>query len=65
MKKVWCGLVVLVAGLQAVGAWGQGSRVAEDRREAVKYGWRFNYADARREARKSGRPLMIAFRCVP
>lgn len=33
--------------------------------EATEHGWRANYAEARDEARRTNRPLMIVFRCVP
>ena len=33
--------------------------------DASRYGWRSSYRDAKAEARKTGKPLMVVFRCVP
>lgn len=35
------------------------------REEGAEYGWRSNYAAARAEAKRTGKPLMVVFRCVP
>lgn len=33
--------------------------------ELKKLGWRDDYASARAEARRTGKPLMLVFRCEP
>ncbi len=33
--------------------------------ELKQYGWHTDYASARAEARRSGKPLMVVFRCEP
>ena len=57
--------VLIVTGLNVVCALAQDDRFGGDRDEAQKHGWVFNYEDARREARRSNRPLMVVLRCVP
>ena len=61
MNKMIFAFSVIVAGLPAASAFAQG----EDRSEALKHGWVFNYDEAKRQARKTNRPLMVVFRCVP
>ena len=61
MNKMIFAFSVVVAGLPAASAFAQG----EDRSEALKHGWVFNYNEAQRQARKTNRPLMVVFRCVP
>lgn len=34
-------------------------------REAREFGWLTNYQDAKDEAKKAGKPIMLVFRCVP
>ena len=34
-------------------------------REAREFGWRLDYRKALAEAKESGRPIMLLFRCVP
>ena len=34
-------------------------------REAREFGWLTDYANGIREAKASGRPIMLLFRCVP
>lgn len=31
----------------------------------AKYGWHTDYAEARAEARKTGKPIFLVFRCEP
>ncbi len=38
---------------------------ARDAKNAAKYGWLSNYQTALKQARKTGKPLMVVFRCVP
>ena len=58
-------LSLLLIGLAADRAFAQEDRVGGDRAEARKHGWVFDYDEAKRQARKTGRPLMVVFRCVP
>jgi len=58
-------LTVVVAGLLVANASAQENRNGDDRAEAHKHGWNFNYDEAKVQATKSNRPLMVVFRCVP
>ena len=40
-------------------------RFGDDRAEAQEHGWVFSYDGAKRDARKTDRPLMVVIRCVP
>jgi hypothetical protein len=40
-------------------------RRGEDQQEAGKNGWLYSLDEAKAEARKTGLPLMVVFRCVP
>lgn len=65
MKYILLTCTMLTAtALRVVPAMGQ-DLVQDDHRQAVKYGWMFNYDEARALARKTNRPLMLVFRCVP
>jgi hypothetical protein len=37
---------------------------AQDR-DSIANGWRFDYAEAREEAARAKKPLMVVMRCVP
>ena len=55
----WLGAVPSVVWAQreqTVGGW-QG--------DALRYGWHLDYQAARELARRSQKPLMVVFRCVP
>lgn len=54
-KAMLCGLV-----LPATLATAQDAH-----REAAKLGWVFHYEEGVDQAKKSGRPMMVVFRCVP
>ena len=56
---------LLLIGLAAHRVLAQEERFGDDRAEARKYGWVFNYGEAKRQARKTNRPLMVVLRCVP
>ena len=56
---------LLLIGLAADRAFAQEERFRDDRAEAGMYGWVFDYGEAKRQARKTNRPLMVVFRCVP
>jgi hypothetical protein len=51
-------LSVLVALAQVGGA-------AEPKIEPAKYGWHTDYAAARAEAKRTGKPILLVFRCEP
>jgi hypothetical protein len=38
---------------------------AQTDKPAAAYGWRTDYAAARAEARRTGKPLLVVFRCEP
>ena len=63
MKNIFLGL--LIVALYAEDASAQNGRIGDDRADAARHGWTFNYDQARRQARKANRPLMVVFRCVP
>lgn len=33
--------------------------------DAAKFGWHTNYAAAKAEAKRTGKPMMLVFRCEP
>ena len=37
----------------------------DEHREAREQGWMFDYDEAKALARKTNRPMMVVFRCVP
>jgi hypothetical protein len=51
----------LVAGLLLL----TNSALAVEPSELKKFGWHTDYAAARAEAKRSGKPLMVVFRCEP
>jgi hypothetical protein len=61
--------VVAVLALAGV-ALSEGSASAQrgrrgGEREAVANGWAFSLSEGKRLAQKTGKPLMVVFRCVP
>lgn len=65
MNRANFAVSLLLIGLAADRAFAQEERFDDDRAEARKHGWVFNYDEAKRQARKTNRPLMVVFRCVP
>jgi hypothetical protein len=60
------GVIAPVCSLLMIAtAVAQDGRVSDDRAEATKYGWVFNYHQSLQQARKTNRPMMLVFRCVP
>jgi hypothetical protein len=49
-------------GFLALAGLGAGGANVPDAR---KFGWYTDYAAARAEARKTGKPLLVVFRCEP
>jgi hypothetical protein len=41
------------------------SPAAAQKVPAAQFGWHTDYAAARAEARKTGKPIMLVFRCEP
>jgi hypothetical protein len=64
MNRIILTLTVVVAGM-AVDVLGQDKQVRDDGVTALKHGWVLNFDKAKRQARKTNRPLMVVFRCVP
>lgn len=63
--SVCWGVVVLSVGLSAPEATAQGrANLAQDR-AAVENNWQFDYQEAKSLARRTNKPLMVVFRCVP
>lgn len=56
MKRALAGLVLL---LTAAAAPGQPDRAA------VRHGWHTDYDAAKAEARRTGKPIFLVFRCEP
>jgi hypothetical protein len=65
MNKLLLRLTLLAVGLQAADVCAQDGRFGDDRAEAAEHGWLFDYAAARQLAKRTNRPLMVVFRCVP
>ncbi len=42
-----------------------GPASARPRLDAARYGWQTDYAAARAEARRTGKPILLVFRCEP
>ena len=67
MKRMLLGLAalaVLSAGdFNSCRGQGGGNLAAD--RDAIAQGWRFDYEEAVGLARRTNKPLMVVFRCVP
>jgi hypothetical protein len=55
----------LIAGLALVLAPAADARAQTYRADPAKYGWHTDYAAARDEARRTGKPIFLVFRCEP
>ncbi len=42
-----------------------GSATAAPKPDAAKYGWHTDYATAKAEANRTGKPMLLVFRCEP
>jgi hypothetical protein len=42
-----------------------GASTAAPKPDAAKFGWHTNYAAAKAEAKRTGKPMMLVFRCEP
>jgi hypothetical protein len=42
-----------------------GTPTADDKIDARKFGWRTDYAAAKAEAKRIGKPMLVVFRCEP
>jgi hypothetical protein len=58
-------LALVLVGLTAAPLRAQSRGQRRGDRPAVQFGWLFNLDDAKAEARKTGKPLMVVVRCVP
>jgi hypothetical protein len=58
MSRVLAGVALVLLG--AADARAQNRKV-----EPAKYGWHTDYAAARAEARRTGKPIFLVFRCEP
>ncbi len=58
------GMVLAVMGLAAGEAHAQRGRGAGPG-EAGRHGWLSSYSQAKDQARRDGKPMMLVFRCVP
>jgi hypothetical protein len=64
--KLRCAFVtVLLFVSLAAGVLGQRRPVAGNEPEAAQNGWLSSLDEGKREAAKTGKPLMVVFRCVP
>lgn len=58
MNRVLAGVALVLLG--AADARAQNRKV-----DPTKFGWHTDYAAARAEARRTGKPLLVVFRCEP
>ena len=42
-----------------------GMLTPDDKIDAAKFGWRTDYAVAKAEAKRTGKPMLVVFRCEP
>jgi hypothetical protein len=57
MSRLLAGLVLLAL---------PGAAAAQPRKtDPARYGWRADYAAARAEAKRTGKPIFLVFRCEP
>lgn len=56
----WAALIVLAAVQSANAQFG-----VRWQREAREFGWLTDYETAKQQAKESGKPIMLVFRCVP
>jgi len=65
MRKVLFGLLVLaVGGLMASPVYAQRGR-GPSQLDVSRNGWMGDYRQAKDQAQKTGKPMMLVFRCVP
>lgn len=57
-------IVIAVTVLSATPALAQRMRGLSPQ-EAARHGWLGDYEQAKRQARTTGKPIMLVFRCVP
>jgi hypothetical protein len=63
---IFCLAVVALSVLMsATTATAQGRADLAQDRAAVDNGWQFDYQEAKSLARRTNKPLMVVFRCVP
>ena len=65
MSKLILALSSTIIGMVSGLVFGQGERFDDDRVEAEKLGWVFDYDQAKRDAKNTNRPLLVVIRCVP
>ena len=68
MKRLFATpLTIAATALMSAGNPAGAQELAETdwRAAAAKHGWHTDYEAAEDEARRSGKPMMIVFRCVP
>ena len=59
-------LLAFALGLASGIEWASAQRFnSDEHREARELGWMFDYDEAKALARKTNRPMMVVFRCVP
>jgi hypothetical protein len=57
-------MIRFLAGLVLLAA--PGLSVAQPRKlDPAKHGWHSDYAEARAEAKRTGKPIFLVFRCEP
>ena len=63
MRTLTVGLIaLLLGGLSASPALAQKGRVRDD---AAKYGWTDDLPAAMKEAKRTGKPVVVVLRCIP
>ncbi len=57
--------LALVVSLNGPSVFAQRQAENEWRIDAKEHGWRLDYKQARQEAKRSGKPMMVVIRCIP
>lgn len=58
------GLMLTLMGLMSSPAFAQKGR-GSSAMQAARHGWLSDYRQAREVARKTGKPILLEFRCIP
>ena len=64
MSKIVFSLLTSCVLLTASDVFGQ-RFTSDEHRAAHEHGWIFDYDEAKALARRTNRPMMVVFRCVP
>lgn len=65
MRRLTIALLPCCLVLCSAAALAQQRFDSDEHREAREMGWMFDYDEAKALARKTNRPMLLVFRCVP